>query len=98
MIFLIFAFVDLLIMYYTLFFLVKIRFYPPIFAKMKKNIITWSWCIVCFGVLSGFMPYYSIRSIVVGMDITSYIALVIQIVLFVYVISLFIFHIKNHKK
>jgi len=94
MIYLIGVFINIIIMWYTVYFLNKVRFYPCILAKLENKIHLWSWIIAICGAVSGFMPYYSLRAIFRN-DVTTEIAFIFQILVIIYGILLFIFHIKT---
>lgn len=90
--------IDILIMWYTVYFLTKVRFYPCIFAKIHENIHLWSWIVAIGGIIAGFMPYYSFRAIFKGFDTTTQIATIFQLFVWLHAITLFIFHIKTIKR
>jgi len=86
---------DIVIGLYTLYFLLKVRFYPCINKKMGSDILKWSWVLVICGSSSGLMIYYSLRAILVGFDCTTILTTFVQFCVWAYGIKLFIFHIKT---
>lgn len=98
--FLLGALLDFIIMWYTVYFLNKVRHFPCIKQKMGADIYKWSWVIVICGSIAGLMPYYSLRAIFVGFDCTTTIASFFQFLVFIYAFKLLLFHIKTtrHEK
>jgi hypothetical protein len=94
------ALIDLWIMWYTVYFLNKVRHFPCIKQKMGADIYKWSWVIVFCGSITGVMPYYSLRAIYHGFDCTTIIASFFQFLVFIYAFKLILFHIKTtrHEK
>jgi hypothetical protein len=86
--------INVLISFYTYYFLSKVRFYPCVMEVLKKNINFWSWLIVFFGVISAQMPAYSLRAYFIKDSITD-IAFIFQVIVLAYGILLFYFHIKT---
>ena len=89
------AVTDIVILLYTIYFLLKVRYYPCINNKMGSDILKWSWVLVICGSIAGFMPYYSLRAILVGFDCTTILTTFVQFCVWAYGIKLFIFHIKT---
>lgn len=87
--------IDFGIVYYTYYFLTKVRFYDCVNKKMSSNIHFWSWVVALGGMVAGFMPYYSFRAIKHGFDCTTKIATIFQLLVWLYAFTLFIFHIKT---
>lgn len=91
---------NIVISIYTLYFLLKVRYYPCISNKMGSDILKWSWVLVICGSVSGFMIYYSLRAILAGFDYTTILTTFVQLCVWAYGIKLLIFHIKTtrHEK
>ncbi len=96
MIYLIVFAINVLITLYSIYFLTKVRFYPCIFHRLKKDIHLWSWVIGIFGLISAQLPAYSLRAYYIKDSITD-IAFIFQVIVLAYGILLFIFHIKKTK-
>lgn len=90
--------VDIIIMWYTVYFLIKVRFYHCIQTRMGRYIKEWSWLVALCGIVCGFMPYYSIRALIFGFDNVTIIATAFQLLVWTYALSLYIFHIKTTRK
>lgn len=87
--------IDFLIMWYTYHFLSKVGFYPCVKEKMGENILMWRWVVVLGGIVAGFMPYYSFRAIFMGFDTTTKLVTILQLLVWIFGIKLYYFHIKT---
>jgi hypothetical protein len=94
MIYLIGTLANMIIAVYSYYFLVRVRYYPCIWNKMSNKINVWSWLIVLGGGVASILPAYSLRAYFVK-DHTTEIVFIFQILVWIYGILLFYFHIKT---
>jgi hypothetical protein len=93
--FLIGGIIDLAIFCYVLYFLSTIRFYKCINEKMGEHIKIWSYVVVMGGISSIYVSYYSFRALLIGFDYTTKILTILQILVWIFGIKLYYFHIKT---